>query len=718
MAGITLGKGILCWKSNSLVFRYKCFCTFRRLYLFNKTGKSNLCRQVRSFCARRIAVGNLSFRTHLFQKQEQKHIIVRECFHPGASGKIPLKLGTPSKEIGAWSILKEMFCYLWPKDKPGIKGRVVVALGLLVGAKLLNVEVPFIFKYAVDFLNSHAGQTLSLSDPTDTVITMSITLMLGYGAARAGAALFNELRNAVFAKVAHSSIRHVARNVFLHLHDLDLSFHLSRQTGALSKVIDRGTRGINFVLSALVFNVVPTIFEVTLVSTILYYKFGGKFALVTLGCIGTYATYTFAVTSWRTRFRLEMNKAETQAGAKAVDSLINYETVKYFNNEEYEANQYDYYLTKYERASLKTTTSLALLNFGQNAIFSGSLAAVMILASKGILAGTMTVGDLVMVNGLIFQLSLPLNFLGSVYREVRQSLLDMQTMFELMALKPNIETKLQAPILQVTPTQATVTFEDICFEYVKGQTILNNLSFTVPTGKKVALVGGSGSGKSTIIRLLYRFFSPDKGRITVAGKDIKDVDLVSLRKAIAIVPQDTVLFHNTILHNLHYGDLTKSLDEVYQAASLAELHDTIMKWPDKYETQVGERGLMLSGGEKQRVAIARAALKNSPILVFDEATSNLDAITEYKIMNALRRASKGRTSIFIAHRLSTVVDADDIVVLEGGRVVERGTHHSLLSNPDSLYTHLWFKQHESPVFQPDMLDSNNNNNNKEINKVS
>jgi len=451
------------------------------------------------------------------------------------------------------------------------------------------------------------------------------------------------------------------------------------------------------VLTALVFNIVPTMFEVGLVSGILYYKFGGEFAAVTLGCIAAYAAYTLSITQWRTKFRVQMNKSENEAGSKAIDSLINYETVKYFNNEKFEAEQYDKVLKKYEEASLKTSTSLAMLNFGQNAIFGIALSTIMVLASKGILAGTMTVGDLVLVNGLLFQLSLPLNFLGSVYREVRQALIDMETMFMLMMVPSKIQNKLNAAVLNVTPPESTITFENVTFEYVKGNPILKDISFSVPAGKKIAIVGGSGSGKSTIVRLLYRFFEPQKGRICIGGKDIQAVELDSLRKAVAVVPQDAVLFHNTIYYNLHYGDLNKTAEQVFEAAKMAELHQSIVSWPKQYETQVGERGLKLSGGEKQRVAIARAILKSSPVLVFDEATSSLDSITEHTIMTALKRATHGKTSICIAHRLSTVVDADEILVLDGGKIVEQGNHHSLLTNPNSLYTRLWERQHSAAL---------------------
>jgi len=600
-------------------------------------------------------------------------------------------------------MLRGMMAYIWPKDDASVRKRVCVALGLLAGAKVLNVAVPFTFKYAVDHLNQALPPTatgeayLNMASAPDTVLTVALTMLVGYGIARAGAAGFNELRNAVFAKVAQHSIRRIARNVFLHLHNLDLAFHLSRQTGALSKTIDRGSRGINFVLSAMVFNVVPTVFELALVSTILGIKCGAAFAGVSLGCVGVYAIFTLAVTQWRTKFRVFMNKAENEAGNKAVDSLINYETVKYFNNEKYEAERYDSSLKKYEAASLKTSTSLALLNFGQNAIFSSALSLIMVLAAKQIVQGNMTVGDLVMVNGLLFQLSVPLGFLGSVYREVRQALIDMQTMFTLMTMDTKIKNSFDAVPLRITPQTTTITFRNVKFEYVAGKPVLDGLSFTIPAGKKIAIVGGSGSGKSSIIRLLYRFFEPQEGEILVGDQNINKVDLESLRRAIAIVPQDSVLFHDTILYNLHYGNLLKNEEDVYAAARMAELHDSIQQWPQSYQTPVGERGLKLSGGEKQRVAIARAILKGSPILVFDEATSSLDSITEHNILGALKSATEGRTSVVIAHRLSTIMDADEILVLDKGRVAESGTHSQLLSNSRSIYSRMWDIQQRASV---------------------
>ncbi|XP_051930128.1 iron-sulfur clusters transporter ABCB7, mitochondrial [Hippocampus zosterae] len=624
----------------------------------------------------------------------------RTCWHGNAGGRLIADPKNVLKEVNTTTILSAMLSYVWPKDRPDLRARVVLSLGLLATAKITNVTVPFMFKYAVDELNQMSGHMLNLNDAASTVATMATAMLIGYGLSRACAALFNELRNMVFGKVAQSSIRRIAKNVFLHLHNLDLGFHLSRQTGALSKAIDRGTRGISFVLSALIFNLGPTVFEMGLVSAILFYKCGGQFTAVALGTLSTYALFTILMTQWRTRFRVEMNKADNEAGNAAIDSLLNYETVKYFNNEKYEAQKYDGFLKSYESSSLKTTSTLAMLNFGQSAIFSVGLTGIMLLASKGIAAGTMTVGDLVMVNGLLFQLSLPLNFLGTVYRETRQALIDMNTLFTLLSIDTKIKEKDLAPPLSLTPQESTIRFEDVYFEYLEGQKVLNGVTFEVPAGKKVAIVGGSGSGKSTVVRLLFRFYEPQQGNIYIGGQNIRDVSLESLRKALGVVPQDAVLFHNTIFYNLQYGNINATPEDVYQVARLAGIHDAILRMPHGYDTQVGERGLKLSGGEKQRVAIARAILKNPPILLYDEATSSLDSITEENILSAMKEMVKDRTSVFIAHRLSTIVDADEIIVLSEGKVKERGNHETLLSTAGSMYADLWNTQNSK------MLNSN------------
>lgn len=620
----------------------------------------------------------------------------RYAFHhgPKETANGGAKQGAANQQLPGREILKEMLRYVWPKNRPEIKRRVILSLALLITGKIVSIQAPILFKNAIDVMNDNSDgkKMFNLETPQDTVFTMACALILGYGAARAGSSLFNELRNSIFAKVASESIRRVAVNVFSHLHQLDLQYHLNRQTGALSRSIDRGSRGINFVLTSIVFNVVPTAFEVVLVSSLLYYKCGGQFALVTLGCIGSYAAFTFAFTRWRTKFRIQMNSAESQASSRSIDSLINFETVKYFNNEAHETRRYDEHLKQYQSASLKTTTSLAALNFGQQAIFSGALTWIMMLSAEQICSGQTSVGDLVMVNGLLFQLQMPLNFLGTVYREVRQSLIDMQAMFGLMRVSSTIRTKPNAPGLILQPNCASIVFDDVKFGYGDNRKVLNGISFEVPVGKKIAIVGGSGCGKSTIVRLLYRFYDPNSGRVMINGQDIRDIDIDSLRKQIAVVPQDAVLFHDTIKYNVHYGDFSQPEERVLAASQLAELHDTIQNWPKGYETQVGERGLKLSGGEKQRVAIARAILKNSPILVFDEATSSLDSITEHKIMTALKRAVENRTSMMIAHRLGTVVGADQILVLENGQIIERGTHKQLIERPSSLYSHLWQQQ--------------------------
>jgi len=621
--------------------------------------------------------------------------LIKVLMHNGPAPGIPItgiNVAPPSNR----QIAKRLFQYVWPKGNRKLQQRVIIALGLLASAKILNAFVPFLLRDIINYYNEKAPETLKLSFDTasDTIITTGVALIIAYGIARASSSLFNELRNAVFAKVAQHSVRSIAHRIFLHLHSLDLSFHLGRQTGALSKAIDRGTRGMSFVLSALVFNIVPTILEVSLVAGIFYVKCGTDFTMVTMGTIATYAAATIGITMWRTKFRHHMNEADNDASSRAIDSLINYETVKYFTNEGFEAARYNHFLKQYEVASLKTSSSLALLNFIQNAIFSAGMIGVMALAANNVKNGTMNVGDIILVNTLLFQLSMPLNFLGSVYREVRQGLQDMQTMFSLLELKSKITEKKDARQLIVTPNNSSVKFEDVVFGYIPGQEpILKGLTFEVPTGKKAAIVGGSGSGKSTVVRLLYRLFDAESGSITVNDQNIRDVTLHSLRQSISVVPQDAVLFHDTIYYNLLYGNTEATEEQVYEVARMADLHDAIVRMPNGYNTMVGERGLKISGGEKQRVAIARAILKSANIIVYDEATSALDALTEENIMNSLKRAATGKTSLFIAHRLATIVDADVIYVLENGQVREWGSHSQLLSRPGSKYAELWNSQH-------------------------
>ncbi|EJW88825.1 ABC7 protein [Wuchereria bancrofti] len=600
------------------------------------------------------------------------------------------------KQISTAELVRTMLRSVWPKGNWKIRRLYMYSMALLVVAKALNVCVPFLLKNIINYYNEQVPISLQLS--ADNYSSMfgiaAFSIIITYGAARSGSALFNELRNAVFARVAQYSIRSIARQIFLHLHSLDLSFHLSRQTGGISKAIDRGTRGMAFVQSALVFNVVPTAIEVGMVSGLLYVNCGPSFTFATLGCLSIYTIATLGITKWRTKFRHQMNQADNDANNRAIDSLINYETVKYFNNEGFEADRYDFFLKKYEVAALKTSTSLALLNFAQNAIFSGGLVVVMCLAAAEIQKGKMNVGDLVLANTLLFQLSVPLNFLGSVYREIKQGLVDMQLMFSLLCLKSNITEKPNAPTLNVHMGNSSISFKNVTFGYLPGQYILKGLNLDIPSGKKVAIVGTSGSGKSTIVRLLYRLFDPQDGEICINGQRICDVKLESLRKMISVVPQDSVLFHDTVYYNIRYGNPTASKEEVFSISKLANLHDSVIRFKNGYDTVVGERGLKLSGGEKQRVAIARALLKNAPIIVYDEATSSLDALTEENIMSSMRNAVQQRTSLFIAHRLSTIIDADIIYVLENGKVIESGSHFELLAKPGSRYSDLWKSQHK------------------------
>lgn len=579
-------------------------------------------------------------------------------------------------------IAKTLFQHVWPlhstqdADKKN-KQRVLASLGLMVAGKVVNIQVPFLFKHLVDSL----PMMDALSDPAIATSTVPIACLLGYGISRAATIGLQEYRNAIFAHVAQDAIRKVGRSVFDHVHKLDLQFHLSRNTGQLSRVLDRGNRSISFTLNAMVFNIVPTILEVTVVTGLLGYHFGAPHAGVVFGTIVAYTAYTVAITQWRTRFRRDMNRLENEASGRVVDSLLNFETVQYFNNASHEGQRYEESVSGFQHASLQAQQSLSLLNFGQAAIFSVGLTSIMYLTTAQILEGTATVGDLVLVNGLLFQLSIPLNFIGSVYREVRQSMVDMEAMFKLSDTKPAIVDKETAVTYFPSEMGTNMVFSDLKFSYPssKERSILNGLSFTVPEGKTVALVGSSGCGKSTLLRLLYRFYEPQDGTITIGGRNVNELTMDSLRRSIAVVPQDTVLFHDTIGYNINYGDLNATWDDVVEAAKKARIHDTIMTFPGGYDTVVGERGLKLSGGEKQRVAIARAILKKAPILLCDEPTSSLDSETEQSIMGNIKEIGKSTTTIIIAHRLSTIQDCDEIIVLHEGQVVERGTHDELLA---------------------------------------
>lgn len=571
--------------------------------------------------------------------------------------------------------------HLWPRGSLELRGRVLVALVLLVGAKLTNVYVPLFYKQAVDILTAKSG----------AVVALPVGLLVAYGFARLFAVAFGELRDAVFAKVAQRAMRTSALKTFRHLHGLSLRFHLDRQTGGLSRVIERGVSGIEFLLNFMIFNIVPTILEILLVCGILWGLFDWRFAAVTAVTIFGYIAFSLTVTEWRIKFRREMNERDTEANTKAIDSLLNFETVKYFGNEAHEARRYDVALQQYERAAVRSKVSLAMLNIGQSGIIAIGLVAIMAMAGWGVVQGTMTVGDFVLVNAYMIQLYLPLNFLGFVYRQIRQSLTDMDAMFGLLSVAREVADKAGAPALAVTGGE--IRFEHVNFGYDERRPILHDVSFSVLPGKTVAIVGPSGAGKSTISRILFRFYDVTDGAVLIDGQDIRDVTQESLRAAIGIVPQDTVLFNDTIYYNIAYGRPDATPAEVEEAARMARIHDFVVSTPDGYQTRVGERGLKLSGGEKQRVAIARTILKHPAILLFDEATSALDTHTEQEIQKSLDEVSADRTTLVIAHRLSTVVGADEIIVLDQGRIVERGRHAALLAK-GGAYAAMWKRQQE------------------------
>ncbi len=574
---------------------------------------------------------------------------------------------------------KELTPHLWSAVDWGIRGRVLAAFSCLVISKIANVLVPAIFKRLVDALAPHPSVALAVP----------VGMLLAYGLARIMAQGFGELRDSLFARVAQQAIRRVALQTFRHLHSLSLKFHLDRQTGGLTRAIERGAKGIEFLLYFVVFNILPTIFEILLVCGILWVAYDWRFAAITAATIGLYIAFTLSVTEWRIKFRRQMNESDQAANTKAVDSLLNFETVKYFNNEEHEARRYDVALQSYEEAAVKTRVSLAALNLGQAIIIAIGVTLMMGLAASGVAKGNLTIGDFVLVNAYLIQLYLPLNFLGTVYREIRQALIDMEAMFSLLSVDIDVKDKPGALALAVD--RGEVIFENVDFGYDPRRPILKDVSFHVPAGRTLAIVGPSGAGKSTISRLLFRFYDVTSGRILIDGQDIRDVQQQSVRAAIGIVPQDTVLFNDTIEYNIGYGNPRSSAADIERAADLAQIHRFTANLPDGYRTRVGERGLKLSGGEKQRVAIARTILKSPPILLFDEATSALDTGTEREIQANLKDLSRDRTTLVIAHRLSTIVDADEIVVLVEGRIVERGNHAALLAKK-GRYAEMWRRQ--------------------------
>lgn len=591
---------------------------------------------------------------------------------------IPVPGAGPAQPRSDWSTLQRLFPYLWQ-----YRWRALAALAFMVAAKLANVAVPLLLKHLVDAMDVKAGTAAAL-------VVVPAGLLLAYGLLRLSTSFFTELRDLVFSKATQGAARSIALETFRHLHALSLRFHLERQTGGMTRDIERGVRGIESLISYSLFSIVPTLVEFAMVLAILGITFDSGFVWITLAALGLYILFTVSVTEWRTKFRREANEFDSAAHTKAVDSLLNYETVKYFNNEQFEADRYDASLQRLRLARLKAQTTLSMLNTGQQLIIAVGLVAMLWRAASGVAEGRMTLGDLVMVNAYMIQLYIPLNFLGVLYREIKQSLTDLDKMFTLMDKEREVADRPGAQPLR-SDGDWTVRFEHVTFAYEPARTILHDVSFEIPSGRTVAVVGPSGSGKSTLARLLYRFYDVQQGRITIAGQDVRAVTQASVRQSIGIVPQDTVLFNDTVEYNIAYGRTGASRAQVEEAARAARIHDFIASTPKGYDTVVGERGLKLSGGEKQRVAIARTLLKDPPILIFDEATSALDSANERAIQAELRSAAQGKTTLVIAHRLSTVVEAHQVLVMDAGRIVERGTHQELLAR-NGRYAEMWALQ--------------------------
>jgi ABC-type transport system involved in Fe-S cluster assembly fused permease/ATPase subunit len=595
----------------------------------------------------------------------------------------PSDSSSSAKDRSDLATIRTLLPYLWPVGQWGMRARVLAAIACMLSAKLAVVYVPILFGEAIDSLPDLAAAGAGA--------TLPLGLILAYGLARVSSLAFGELRDAIFISVGQRAIRQIGLGTFRHLHKLSLRFHLERQTGGLSRAIERGTKSIETLLRFMLFNVLPTFFEIGMVFLLLWGLLDIRFAMVTIVTVVLYVTYTIIVTQWRLHHRRQMNAADQRANTRAIDSLLNYETVKYFGNEEHEATRYDFSLQRYEKAAVTSGRSLALLNVGQAFVISAGLTIIMVMAAAGIADGSLSVGDFVMANTYLIQLYQPLGFFGFAYREIKQALVDMEKMFELRRIDAEVEDPPNALPLAVNGGE--LRFEDVHFGYDPRRPILKGVSFTVPAGNTVAVVGPSGAGKSTISRLLYRFYDINGGRILIDGQDIREVTQHSVRAALGIVPQDTVLFNDTVEYNIEYGKPDSGKPAIENAARLAQIHQFIMSTPDGYDTMVGERGLKLSGGEKQRVAIARTILKDPPILLFDEATSALDSSTEQAIQQNLRELSEGKTTLVIAHRLSTVVDADEILVLQSGEIVERGSHRDLLAM-EGVYADMWARQQE------------------------